>query len=210
MSMFSLVISCLTTSNLLWFMDLTFQVPMQYCSLQHRTLIPSPVTSTTGHCFRFGFILSGAISPLFSSSILGTYRPGEFIFQCPIFLPFHTVHGVLRARILKCLPFPSPVELMVQRVKHLPAVQETWVWSLGQEDPLEKEMATHSSTLAWRISRTEEPGGLQSMGSQRVRRDWGTSLSLSFLQWTTFCQNSPPWSVHLGWSYMAWLIVSMS
>ena len=53
-------------------------------------------------------------------------------------------------------------------VKNLPAVQETWVQSLGWEDPLEKEMATHSSILAWRIPRTEEPGGLQSMGSQRV------------------------------------------
>ena len=47
------------------------------------------------------FILSGLISPLISSSILGIYRPGEFIFQCPIFLPFHIVHGVLKARILK-------------------------------------------------------------------------------------------------------------
>ena len=56
------------------------------------------------------FILSGVISPLISSSILGTYRPGEFIFQCPIVLPFHTVHGILKARILKRLPFPSPVD----------------------------------------------------------------------------------------------------
>ena len=54
------------------------------------------------------------------------------------------------------------------RVKHLPAMQETWVRSLGQEDPLEKEMATHSSTLAWKIPWTEKPGRLQSMGSQRV------------------------------------------
>ena len=109
MSMFTLAISCLTTFNLPWFMDLTFQVPMQYCYLQHRTLIPSPVTSTTGHCFCFGFILSGAISLLFSSRILGTYWPGEFIFQCPIFLPFHTVHGILKARILKwfAIPFSS-------------------------------------------------------------------------------------------------------
>ena len=60
-------------------------------------------------------------------------------------------------------------ELMVaQMVKNLPAVQETWVQSLGREDPLEKEMATHSSILAWRIPWTEEPRGLQSMGSQRV------------------------------------------
>ena len=55
-------------------------------------------------------------------------------------------------------------------------MQETWVHSLGQEDPLEKEMATHSSIFAWRISWMEEPGGLQSMESQRVGHDWATSL----------------------------------
>ena len=55
--------------------------------------------------------------------------------------------------------------------KNLPAAQETWVRSLGREDPLEKEMATHSSILAWRIPWKEEPGGLQSMGSQRVRHN---------------------------------------
>ena len=58
---------------------------------------------------------------------------------------------------------------MAQSVKNLPAVQETWVRSLGWEDPPEKEMATHSSIIAWKISWTEEPGELQSMGSQRVR-----------------------------------------
>ena len=60
---------------------------------------------------------------------------------------------------------------MAQRLKHLPAMQETWVQSLGHEDPLEKEMATHSSIDAWKIPRTEEPGGLQSMGSQRVEHN---------------------------------------
>ena len=60
---------------------------------------------------------------------------------------------------------------MAQRVKHLPAVQETWVRSLGWEDPLEKKMATHSSILAWRILWTEEPDGLQSMGSQSIGHD---------------------------------------
>ena len=58
--------------------------------------------------------------------------------------------------------------LVAQVVKNLPAMQETWVWSLGWEDPVEKGMATHSSILAWRSPWTEEPGGLQSMGSQRV------------------------------------------
>ena len=61
--------------------------------------------------------------------------------------------------------------LVAQLVKNLPAVQETRVRSLGWEDPLEKEMATPSSILAWKISWTEEPGGLQSMGSQTVRHD---------------------------------------
>ena len=61
--------------------------------------------------------------------------------------------------------------LVAQMVKNLPAVQETQVQSLGWEDPLEKEVATHSSILAWKISWTEEYGGLQSMGSQRVGYD---------------------------------------
>ena len=60
---------------------------------------------------------------------------------------------------------------MAQTVKNLLAMKETWVQSLGQEDPLEKGMATHSSILAWRIPWTEEPGGLQSMGLQRVGHD---------------------------------------
>ena len=61
--------------------------------------------------------------------------------------------------------------LVARTVKNLPAVQETWVWSLGWEDPLEKGMATHSSVLAWRIPWTEEPDRLQFTGSQRVRHD---------------------------------------
>ena len=60
---------------------------------------------------------------------------------------------------------------MAQTVRNLPAMQKTWVQSLGQEDPMEKEMATHSSILTWEIPWTEEPGGLQSMGMQRVRLD---------------------------------------
>ena len=61
--------------------------------------------------------------------------------------------------------------LVAQTVKHLPAMRETWVRFLGQEDPLEKGMAIHSSTLAWKIAWMEEPDRLQSMGSQRVRHD---------------------------------------
>ena len=69
--------------------------------------------------------------------------------------------------------------LVAQTVKRPPTMWETWVQFLGQEDPLEKEMTTHSSILAWRIPWTEEPGRLQSTGSLRVGHDWVTSLSLS-------------------------------
>ena len=71
---------------------------------------------------------------------------------------------------------------MAQTVKCLPAVQETWIRSLDLEDPLEKEMATYSSTLAWKIPWTEEPGGLQFMGSQRIGHDSMTSLSPSLVE----------------------------
>ena len=77
----------------------------------------------------------------------------------------------------------SESSLVVQRVKNLPAMQGTQLWSLDWEDPLEKRMAIHSNILAWRISWTEEPGGLQSMGSQTVRPDWVTNTihsNLSF------------------------------
>ena len=78
---------------------------------------------------------------------------------------------------------------MAQTVKRLPAMQVTWVRSLGQEDPLKKEMATQSSTLAWKISWMEEPGRLLSMGSQRVGHNRATSLSVDWfdlfaIQWT--------------------------
>ena len=78
----------------------------------------------------------------------------------------------------KCLMPPAFVggffttaSLVAQSLKRLPAMKETWVRSQGREDPLEKEMATHSSILAWRIPWLEEPGGLQSSGSQRVGHD---------------------------------------
>ena len=65
--------------------------------------------------------------------------------------------------------------LVAEMVKNLPALQKTRVWSLGQEDPLEKGMATHSSILAWRIPWTEEPGGVQSMSMPRVGHNWATN-----------------------------------
>ena len=76
--------------------------------------------------------------------------------------------------------------LVTQRVKRLSTTQETWVQSLGWEDLLEKEMATHSSTLAWKIPWTEEPGGLQSTGLQSIGHNWTTSLSFFFSFFPSF------------------------
>ena len=81
-----------------------------------------------------------------------------------------------KCSLISSLPFTCHsyliwASLVAQRLKRLLAMQETWVRSLGQEDPLKKEMATHSSVLAWKIPWMEEPGGLQSTGSQRVGQD---------------------------------------
>ena len=73
--------------------------------------------------------------------------------------------------------YPWWASLVAQMVKNPPPMQETWVQSLGQEDPLEKGRTTHSSILAWRIPKTEEPGELQSMRLQRVRHNWVTKLA---------------------------------
>ena len=93
------------------------------------------------------------------------------------------IHGVTKSRTrlnnwseLNWVTPRKKASLVTQRVKHLPALRETSVRSLGREDPLEKEMATHSNILAWRIPWTEEPGRLKFMGSQRVGHDWVASL----------------------------------
>ena len=112
MSMLNLANSCFITSNLPWLMNLTVQVPMQYYSLQHWTLVSPPDIFTTEHHFRFGLASSFFLELLviafcFPSSILDTFQSEGLIFQCRIFLPFHTAHGVLLARILEQVAFSS-------------------------------------------------------------------------------------------------------
>ena len=109
-------------------------IPASYAIL---LFTASDFTSITSHIhswvfFSFGlclFILSGVISPLFSSSMLGTYLPGEFIFQCPLFLPFHDVQGVLKARILKWFAIPfSNGSRFVRTLHHEPSVLAGPTW----------------------------------------------------------------------------------
>ena len=95
-----------------------------------------------------------------------------------LFIPSH--YYLLLDDITWLVLFLVPIfaSLAAQSVKNQPALQETQVWSLGWEDLLEEEMATHSSILAWKISWTKEPGGLQSTAAQRVGRYWATNTYL--------------------------------
>ena len=126
--MFTLAISCLTTSNFPWFIDLPFQVPMQYCSLHHQTLLPSPVTSTNGCCFHFGSI-SLFFLVLFLHWAPNYLGSSSFSVQCNIFLPFHTVHGVLKTRIPKwfAIPFSSGPQF-VRTPPHDPSILGGPTW----------------------------------------------------------------------------------
>ena len=91
---------------------------------------------------------------------------------------------------------------MAQMVRNLPAMQDTWVWSLGQEDPLEKGMATHSSILAWRNPWSEEPSELQSTGSHRVGHYWATKTYIKWQGW--LCASAfyiqSQWPINVWWS----------
>ena len=117
--------------------------------------------------------------------------------------------------VMKCSLFSSRISFLLhptlscancagfrgQSLKRLPAMWETWVRSLGWQDPLQKEMAAHSSILAWRIPWMEEPGGIQSTGSQRVGHNWATSLHFQMwlgfvLPWQGSQAGSPVWDLN--------------
>ena len=131
MSMLTLAIS-LTTSNLPWFYDLLFQVPMQYCFLQHQTLLLSPVTSTTGYCFCFDSVSSFVLELFLNWIPVAYWSPtdmGSSSFNVLSFLPFHTVHGVLKARILKWFAIPfSSGPCFVRTLHHDPSILGGPTW----------------------------------------------------------------------------------
>ena len=126
--MFTLTISCLTTSNLPWFMDLTFQVPMQYCSLQHWTLLPSPVTSTTGCCFRFGSVYPFFLELFLHSSPAACWPPTDLrssSFSVLSFCIFILLMGFSRQEYWSGLLFPSPVDHILSELSTV--TRPSWV-----------------------------------------------------------------------------------
>ena len=125
MQMFTLVISCLTASNLPWFMDLTFQVPMQYCSLQHWTLLISPVTSTTGYCFCFDSIPSFFLELFLYWSPLAYWAPTDLgsssfsILSICLFLLF------MGQEFWSDFPLPCPVDHILSDLSTM--TRPSWV-----------------------------------------------------------------------------------
>ena len=128
MLMFTFAISCLTTSNLPWFLDLTFQVPMQYCSLQPQTLLPSPVTSTAGCCFYFGFLSSFFLELFLHWSPVAYWAPtdlGSSSFSVLSFCLFTLFMGFSRQEYWSGLPFPTPVDHVLSELSTM--TRPSWV-----------------------------------------------------------------------------------
>ena len=130
--MFTLDISCLTTFNLPWFMDIAFQVPMQYCSLQHLTSLPSPVTSTTGCCFHFGSVSSFFLELFLHPSPVVYWAPtnlGSSSFSFISFCIFILFMGFSRQEYWNGLPFPSPVDHILSELSTM--IRLSWVALYG-------------------------------------------------------------------------------
>ena len=126
--MFILAVFCLATSNLPWFMGLTFQVPMQYCSLQHQTLLASPVTSTTGRYFHFGSVSSFFLELFLQSSPVAYWAPpnlGSSSFSIISFCLFILFIGFSRQAYWSGLPFPSSVDHILS--EHSTMIHPSWV-----------------------------------------------------------------------------------
>ena len=155
------------------------------------------VKKVSMHDCKFSYYpLSLSVFDLHFLKLLGMHTVTNIKSSCwvdplTIMLPWYHYASFLSLHF----PYHYWASLVAQMVTHLPAMWETRVWSLGLEDPLEKEMATHSSTLAWRIPCPEEPGGLQSMGSQRVRHNWVTNtftFSLKSMSWSWMSGKTEP------------------
>ena len=152
MSTFTLAISCLTTSNLPWFMDLTFQVPMKYCSLQHWTLLLSPLTSTAGYCFCFGAIPSFFLELFlhwFPVEYWGPTALGSFSFSILSFYLFILFMGFSRQEYWSGLPFPSPMDNILSNLSTM--TRPSWVAPRAWLSSIELDKAVVLVWLDWLV-----------------------------------------------------------
>ena len=151
MSMFTLAIAGLITSNLPWFMDLAFQVPLQYCSLQHRTLFPSPVT-TSGYCFCFGYISSFFLELFLHWSPVAYWAPTDLVsssFSVLSFCLFILFMGFSRQEYWSGLPFHSPVDHILSELSTMTCL--SWVALQGWLGFIELDKAVVLVWLDWLV-----------------------------------------------------------
>ena len=152
MSTFTFAFSCLTTSNLPWFMDLTFQVPMQYCSLQHQTFLLSSVTSTGGYCFCFGSIPSFFLELFLHWSPVAYWAPtdlGSSSFSILSFCLFVLFMGFSRQEYWSGLPFPSPVDHILSDLSTM--TRQSWVAPRAWLSFIELDKAVVLVWLDWLV-----------------------------------------------------------
>ena len=152
MLIFTLAISCLTTSNLPWFMDPTFQVPMQYCSLQHWTLLLSSVTSTTGYCFCFGSIPSFFLELFLHWSLVAYWAPidlGSSSFSILSFCLSILFMGISRQEYWSGLLFSSPVDHILSDLSTM--TRPSWVAPQAWLSFIELDKAVVLVWLDWLV-----------------------------------------------------------
>ena len=153
MFMFTFAFSCLTMSNLPWFMDVTFQVPMQCCSLQHRTLLPSPVTSTTWHCFHFDSISLFSLELFLLSYPVAYWAPtdlGSSSFRVLSFCLFILFMGFSRQEYWSGLPFLSLVDHVLSELSTM--TRPSWVALHGMAHSfieLDKALVHLVNLISW-------------------------------------------------------------
>ena len=173
---------CVTSASLLWFKS---------CKLQHLSV--HFIFTYYSWCISWSFIIwNPSLFPFLMTCSMKTTSPGE-IRMLKTDIKTYNWNSKWRA-----------LSLVAQMIKHPTAMWETQVWFLGWEDPLEMEMATHSSTLAWKIPWMNEPGRLQSTGSQRVGHNWATSLTHS-----RFVIAFLPRRKHLLISWLQYVVLQM-
>ena len=199
MLMFILAISCLTTSNLPWFMDLTFQISMQYSSLRHWTLLLSPVTPTTGCCFCFGSISSFFLELFLHSFPVAYWAPtnlGSSSFSFVSFWLFILFMGFSKQECWSCSAFPSPVDHILS--EHSTMTRPGFLGCASGEEPTcqcrrskRQRFSPWVRKIPWRrkwkstpvflpgkLHGQRSPAGYNPRGLQRVRHDLATKSPL--------------------------------
>ena len=198
--MFILAVSCLTTSNLPWFTDLTLQVPMHYCFLQHRILLPSPVTSTAGYCFCFGSIPSFFLELCLHWSPVAYWAStnlGSSSFSVICFCLFILFMGFSKQEYWSGLPFPSPVDDILSDLSTMTHQSPVASWAWLSFIVLDKAVVL--VWLEWLVSVSMVSACLP---SDALLQHLPSYLGFSYLERRVSLTLNAAAAPYLGWRYL--------